>query len=54
MMGRPVGVTLAAALQLLLAVAFLIIPVVVYRHGPKAQAARGGGERSPRARWPSP
>jgi hypothetical protein len=36
---RPIGVTTAAVLQLLLAVTFLIMPIVVIRHGPKAQAA---------------
>jgi hypothetical protein len=36
---RPIGVTTAAVLQLLLAVTFLIMPIVVIRHGAKAQAA---------------
>jgi hypothetical protein len=37
--GRPGSVTLAAALQGLLAVTFLVMPILVYRHGGDAQAA---------------
>ena len=37
--GRPGSVRLAAALQGLLAVTFLVMPILVYRHGGEAQAA---------------
>jgi hypothetical protein len=37
--GRSIAVTLAALLQLLIAVTFLIMPVLVLRHGTYAQAA---------------
>lgn len=36
---RPGSVTLAAGLQGLLAVTFLVMPILVYRHGGHAQAA---------------